>query len=95
MIIATAPKNCVGLVASLDGRTVAVAGVVDQNVDVTELLLGLSYGVSDLGGVSDVEGKWEDAVGVVSGEVGDLPDVAGGDDRVVTCGNDGLGQGTT
>ena len=100
MIIATATEELrleqcadIGVVTFLDGRAVAVAGVVDQNVDTAELLFGLTDRVSDLCGVSDVEGECEDAVCVVNGEVGDLPDVAGGDDCVVACGNDGLGQG--
>ena len=85
----------VGVVTFLDGRAVAVAGVVDQHVDATELLFGLADSVGDLGGVSDVEGKWEDAVCIVNGKVGDLPDVAGGDDCIVTRGDNSLGQGAT
>ena len=83
------------VVAFFDGRAVAATGVVDQNVDAAELLLGLIDRVGDLGGVGDVEREREDTVGVAFGEVGDLADVAGGDDGVVTCGNDGLGQGAT
>src|SRR5206468_6604033 len=64
----------------------------DQNVDAAKLLLGLTDCVNNLGAVGDVEREWEDAVCVAFGEVGDLSDVAGGDDCAVTCGNDGLGQ---
>jgi hypothetical protein len=85
----------VGFVTFLDGRAVAVPGVVDQNIDTAEPLLGLTDRVGDLEGVSDVKGECEDAVCVAVGEVGDLPDVAGGHDRIVTCGNDGIGQGAT
>jgi hypothetical protein len=85
----------VGVVTFLHGGSVAVAGVVDQHIDATELRLGLPDSVSDLGGVGDVEGQWENAVGVVSRQVGDLVDVACGDSRVVTCGDHRLGQGAT
>jgi hypothetical protein len=36
--------------------------------------------------------EWEDAVWVANGKVSDLSSVASGNDRVVTCGDDGLGQ---
>jgi len=80
----------VGVVTFFDGCAVAIAGVVDQDVDGAELVLGLINGVGDLGGVGDVERECENAVHVPVGEVGDFRYVASSDDRVVTCGMDGL-----
>ena len=99
MIIATAPKNCVSnsartsVVTFLNGRAVAVTGVVDQDVDAAELLLCLLDGVGNLRGLCDVERKCEDSVRVVNREVRDPPDIPGGDDRVVTSRDHRLRQG--
>ena len=81
----------VGVVTFLDGRAVTVAGVVDENVDAAELLLGLGDRLGDLGAVGDVEGECQYGICVAFSEVGDLVGIASGDDRVVTCGNHGLG----
>jgi hypothetical protein len=70
------------VVAFLDGGAVAVAGVVDQDVDPAEALLSLGDGRGDLRGVGDVERQRERGVGVGVGEVLDLGRVACGDDDI-------------
>jgi hypothetical protein len=59
--MATGPKKLsleqgadIGVIAFLDGGTVAVASVVDQYVDAAERLLGLANRVGDLPRIGDV-----------------------------------------
>ena len=80
------------VVALLDGGAVAVAGVVDQDVDRAEALLAGPNGLGHLAGVGDVERDGEGGVGVGVGEVLDGAGVAGGEDGVVAGVEHGPGQ---
>jgi hypothetical protein len=74
----------VSFVAFIDGRAVAVAGVVDEHVDGAEALLCLLDDLYDQPVVRDVKGEGKRGVRVSVCEVPDPSGVAGGDDRVVT-----------
>ena len=84
-----------GVVAFFDGGAITVAGVVDQDVDAAEALLGLLYGRADLLGVGDVEGGGEYALGRRLGQVGDFGRIARGDDGVVAGADHSFGEGAT
>ncbi len=82
----------VGVVAFLDGRAVTVAGVVDQDVDAAEPLLGLLHRGGDLPGIRDVERDGEHPLRGRVGQIGDPGDIARGDDSVVACADDRFGE---
>jgi hypothetical protein len=87
------PPDCFVL-AFLDGRAVAVAGVVDEDVDCAEAFLGCGDRRGDLLVAGDVERNRESLVRTGVGEALDLGDVAGGGDDVVPAVERGLGEGS-
>jgi hypothetical protein len=101
LIVRAAPKTWVSnsrRTASsspfLDGRAVAVAGVVDEDVDCAEAFLGCGDRRGDLLVAGDVERNRESLVRTGVGEALDLGDVAGGGDDVVPAVERGLGEGS-
>jgi len=96
LIIATAEEVCleqgtdVGVVAFLDRSAITIAGVVDQDVDAAEPLLGLFY--SRPARVGDVKGNGKHALRRCVGQVGDLRSVARGDDSIVAGPDHSFGE---
>ena len=82
----------IGVVTFFDGSAVTVSGVVDQDVDTAEPLLGLLYGRDDLVGPGDVKRDGEHPLGCGLGQIGNTADVACGDDRVVAGADDSVGE---
>jgi len=75
------------VVGFLDGRLIAIAGIVDENVDVAEALQRGRHGRLDLGGIRDVEIDGERVTLVSGDEIGYARLVAGSDDCRPASGN--------
>ena len=75
----------VGVVAFLDRREIAIAGVVDEDVDAAEAPPGGLDGGFDLGLLLDVEFERQRPLAVVADEIVDLRLVARGDHDAIAA----------
>ena len=84
----------------LEGADLDDAGVVDEDIDSTEVVAGLVDDVSGLGGVGEVGGNEEDVIGGGDGALieqgllgaGELAGVAGGEDEAVSGFTEAMGE---
>src|SRR5262249_14880833 len=74
------------LLALLDCREVADAGVVHQDVDTAEVLLGATHSLRDLAGVGDVQPQRERTIFMPGNEVFDLLEGGGRDSPTISTG---------
>src|SRR5215475_7287424 len=74
------------LLALLDCGEVADAGVVHQDVDAAEVLVGATHSLRDLGGVGDVQPQRERAIFMPGDEVFDLLEVGGRHRHTISTG---------
>jgi hypothetical protein len=82
-----------GVVAFFDRGAITVAGIVDQYVDAAaEPLLGLLHDRGELLRLGDVKGGGEHALRCVVSQIGNLRDVACGDDSIVAGPDDSVSE---